>query len=205
MFDISLLDYDADTQTLTVSGSGASLQNIYTVLFTATLKSCTESGLDGQLSYSELELHALQYLFNQDSRAYLIGADPISWFLTTISVWPVDLINPPLTFTYSAVESGTVALPSDWVVFDGAYEFTISSSDSSLALTKTIELTATANESGQDITKSIEITLYRLIGLEIIDRIYYVDGISNATFELPSASTEPALQTASVSPLNLHP
>ena len=153
MFDISLLDYDANTLTLTVSGSGASLQNIYTVLFTATLKSCTESGLDGQPSYLQLELYALQYLFSQDSRAYLIGADPISWYLTTISVWPVDPINPPLTFTYSAIESGAEALPSEWVVFDGAFEFTVSTFDSDLALTKTIELTATANESGQDITE----------------------------------------------------
>ena len=43
----TLLDYDAATLTLTVAGSGASLENTYIISFTATLKSCTESGLDG--------------------------------------------------------------------------------------------------------------------------------------------------------------
>ena len=43
----TLLDYDAATLTLTVAGSDASLQNVYVISFTATLKSCTESGLDG--------------------------------------------------------------------------------------------------------------------------------------------------------------
>ena len=150
-------------------------------------------------------LYTLQYLFSQDSRAYLIGAEPISWYLTTISVFPVDPINPPLTFTYSAVESESATLPADWATFDGAIELTVSTSDPDFELTKTIDITAIANESGQEITETIEITFYRLIGLELIDRIYYVDGVSNATFEMPSASTEPALQTVSVSALNMQP
>ena len=43
-----LMDYDPLTQTLTVSSSDKSLENIYTVTFSAELKQCTEPRLDGQ-------------------------------------------------------------------------------------------------------------------------------------------------------------
>ena len=123
----------------------------------ATLKSCTESQLDGQTADVSFDIIAIEYTFAEDPEAYLIGFNAYTF---SASQMTLDPSSAPLTFTYSAIESGTGTLPTDWITLVSPLDFTIETSDQTFPQTKTIEKEATCVETGQVISETFTITFY---------------------------------------------
>ena len=123
----------------------------------ATLKSCTQTELDGQEAEISFDVIVVDYTFAEDPQAYFIGFNAYTFTASQITL---DPSSAPLTFTYSAIESGTSTLPTDWITLVSPLDFTIETSDQTMPQTKTIEKLATCVETGQVFAETFTITFY---------------------------------------------